>query len=215
MIALRFLERLPSNSIQQQIDTDTCQLAQPQLGEKKLEIVLPYAKDFLKRYTNDKQNPLELLKDPFVSWINSPPHPQFVKAYGMIKDNQINPVTNNDLKLFFDLLMIYANTICQIIGLKIRLGDKAFYAQIVPKFKDRENLHLKMQKLMGKLKLGTGGILSRQESKIHLVEKLLEDILGDDIEHNRNFFHATSTHSFVLREIMTKKFMHGLYPQFP
>ena len=100
------------NTIQEKIDAETKNMEQPSLGEKKLEIVFPHATNFLKLYGTNERESLEslehLLQDPFVDWINSALHKDFIEAYRMIITNtSINFNANNQLKLFFDLQFIW------------------------------------------------------------------------------------------------------------
>jgi len=196
-------------SIQQQIDTKTKGVDQPLLGETKLEILLPHAVDFLKNHHGaDAPITKDFLKHPFVEWINNPPHEGFLKAYKMIVTN--NAITGNDLKLFFDLQFIYANAIEAIMGLRKRIGKESFNAQVAPKMPLKDALHNDLKSIQGKLNLGTGGIQSPYESQWFLLERLIKDILDSEPKGRRNLFNAAGAHSFLLREVLTKRLIQEL-----
>ena len=198
------------NEIQKKILKKTDGLTQPLLGEKKLEILHPYTLEFLQLFNNSSE--IEpIFQNPFVAWINS--HPSFEKAYQIMLANNLISDKDKNTKLFFVLEAICANCILFIIGYKIKHAKKDLSAEIVPKKRQGEMVHKAMQRLKGAINLYKG-IYCKYESKQYLLQHLLNDILSDQEDGKRNIYSSGTTKQYLIRELLTKRFICLLYMQF-
>ncbi len=188
-----------------------------QFSEKVFEELHPLANNYLKLVKKDvflvgvinpgnqKEILSRLSKHDFVKWLNKQ------SAFILAKEKHAN--INMTAKSNLAIISEYKNTftlewICAwVISNFTRRPD--VLKEVVAKKSRKRKVIGAVKKLKHELNL-SGGILFSPESKQHLLNWLIEELLNEDVSE-RNVYSSGITHDFQQREIFIKEIIKAIF----
>lgn len=195
--------------LQQKIDECIKGLKHPNLGDKMLEVVRPYAANFLEIFPKREIEPI--LQTPFFQWFKK--HENIIQAYEMLANEKFITEKDESTPLFIALEFVTANSIHFLIGSKIIYGNKKTRRAIAPLKKQAIEVTTALKVLRRKINLHQG-IYSIYESKQYLLRAIVDDILHDQSEYQKSVYSSGIMKGQEIREILTKRILHGLFSLF-
>lgn len=142
----------------------------------------------------------------FADWLNK--EPSFQKAKKLMINKLLIAKNIEDInsECVIDFLKQIALEFICANFIATCMNNKNLFNQIVVPDENVEKIRFSIKKLKNELSK-CGGLAFKHESKQHLLQYLLEELLNDD---NKNIYSSGKKHARIIRELFTKRIIQQL-----